>query len=709
MKKGVLYASITAIIVAMVGCSKYKVASFVMPSWDTQLSAPIFDRTYSLAEILQKDSVMVSNGDTTRLSSYPDNNLFYVQRVQEVQGIPVGATLSMQAIPSTPLTQGVSSFTIDSPDSISYVIPYPGGITKGQTAPVPAIPPTPENNLGPQAPFASYKSATISNGLLHITIANGYPATVHFSSGQVNILDANGNPLPIPLDSIQANSSFDTTLQLAGRVLTNNPTLSFTYSADSSSTPQTYQSDNLLSFNMGFTVLQVSQANAIVPSQAPVVIQNSIPLSEQDMVTSATIGSGYLYLSVTNHFNMSVYPVTVVINSLDSQNVPLTRQFTLSAAGSPGSSYTEPIDLSGYNLNMSDAYGNPTDSLRYTVTVGIPGSQGQFIDVDVANTIESSFSTSDIQFSSFSGVIHPKNTFTFASDTQQVDLGDFKMKFSGGITFLGDSTHLRFKVRSRGFPYFIHVSLTPMNSSLPNMVSPDSADTSVVVYPDQDNTVGLGRKFANAMNSFAINYGKIPDQFIITGYAKVNPLPQDIPPGVPYTPQTQPGSINDTDRIGITNTITLPLQVGILNAAFRDTTGSPVFDSTTSVRMGDVDSAKVYFDVNNGLPMTVLIKTSLLDTLTGMVTPLDSLAIPAAEVNQDGSVRLPTFQHNLLFLAGTQARAFASSRMIFLYQFLTPLGNPVGSQPVPFTETNTISLKVYGNFAFRVDKSLVGK
>ncbi|HQT91588.1 MAG TPA: hypothetical protein PL001_06125, partial [Candidatus Kryptobacter bacterium] len=145
------------------------------------------------------------------------------------------------------------------------------------------------------------------------------------------------------------------------------------------------------------------------------------------------------------------------------------------------------------------------------------------------------------------------------------------------------------------------------------------------------------------------------------------------------------------------------------NASFRDTTNKPVFDSTTSARMGDVDSAKVSFDVNNGLPMTVLIRASLLDTLTGAVTPLDSLSIPAADVNQDGSLRFPTFQHNPLVLTGTQAKSFASSRMIFLYQFFTPLGNPVGSQPVPFTKTNTISLKVYGNFAFKVDKSLVGK
>jgi hypothetical protein len=707
MKKGVLYASIVAVILAMVGCSKYKVASFVMPSWDTQLSAPIFDRTYSLGEILQKDSLLVSNGDTTLINTYPSTGLYYVQRTQEIQGIPVGTNLSMGAIPLTPMTQGLSSFSINSPDSIDYSIPYPGGVTKGQTAPVPAIPPTTENNLGPQAPFANYTSATISNGLLHVRISNGYPATVYFSNGAVNILDANGGPLPIPIDSLSANSTYDTTLQLAGRVLTNNPTLSFTYSSNGSGTAQTYQSDNLLSFNMGFTTLQVSQANAIIPSQSPVVLQQSLPLSEQDQISSATISSGSISLSLTNNFNMAVYPVTLVINSLDSQNVPFTRQLSLSAAGTPGSSYTETINLSGFTLNMSDAYGNPTDSLKFTVSVGIPGSQGQFVNVDVSNTIESSFSTSDLMFSSFTGIIHPKNTFTFASDTQKVDLGDFKSKFSGGITLLGDSTHLRFRIRSHGFPYFVHVSLTPMNSSLPNMASADSADTSIVIYPDQDNVVGLGARFAAALNSFAINYGKIPDEFIISGYAKVNPVAADVP--FAFTPQTQPGTLNDTDKINITNTITLPMQVGILNAAFRDTTSKPVFDSTASARMGDVDSARVSFDVNNGLPMSVFIRASLLDTLTGAVTPLDSLSIPAADVNQDGSLRFPTFQHNPLVLTGTQAKSFAGSRMIFLFQFFTPLGNPIGSQPVPFTKTNTISLKVYGNFAFKVGKDLAGK
>ncbi len=707
MKKGVLYASIMAVTLAMVGCSKYKVASFVMPSCNTQLSAPIFDRTYTLGEILQKDSLVVSNGDTTLINTYPSTGLYYVQRTQEIQGIPVGANLSMPAIPVTPMTQGLSSFSINSPDSIDYSIPYLGGVTKGQTATVPPIPSTTENNLGPQVPFGNYTSATISNGLLHVRISNGYPATVYFDSGSVNILDAHGNPLPIPLDSLKADSTFDTTLQLAGRVLTNNPTLSFTYSSNGSGTSQTYQSDNLLSFNMGFTTLEVSQANAIVPSQPPVVIQHGLPLTDNDQISSATISSGIISLNVTNQFNMAVAPVTLVINSLDSQSVPFTRQFSLSAAGSPGSSYAESINLSGFTLNMSDAYGNPSDSIRCTVTVGIPGSQGQFINIDVSNTIESSFSTSDIVFSSFTGIIHPKNIFSFASDTQRVDLGDFNSKFSGGITLLGDSTHLRFRIRSHGFPYFVHVSLTPMNSSLPNAVSSVSADTSLVIYPDQDNVIGLGARFANVLNSLAINYGKIPDEFIVSGYAKVNPVAADVP--FAFTPQTQPGTLDDTDKINITNTITLPMQVGILNASFRDTTNKPVFDSTTSARMGDVDSAKVSFDVNNGLPMTVFIRASLLDTLTGAVTPLDSLSIPAADVNQDGSVRFPTFQHNPLVLTGTQAKSFASSRMIFLFQFFTPLGNPVGSQPVPFTKTNSISLKVYGNFAFKVDKTLAGK
>jgi hypothetical protein len=708
MRKGLVVFAL--MFLAFWGCSKFKVANFVAPVWDTQFSMPIFDRTYTLGEILYKDSTLVLNGDTTYLQTYPNSNMYFLERSQEIKGIQIGTYLSMSAVPDVNVSGVLNSFTIDSPDSVHYSVPYPNGITQGQTLPVPAIPAThvengPDNDQG----FANYDSATISKGELSIKIHNGYPATVYFQGSEINLLDAHGGPLPIPLDSIQANDTYETTLSLEGRVLTNKPVISFTYSSDGVSGNQTYQSTSLLSFAMGFSELEVSHAHAIVPPQTPIEVDTSLVLSEGDMVTSAVISSGVLTVSMTNRFNMAVSPVTLVINSLlDPQGNPLTRQFHLSAAGTSGDMHDETIDLAGFTLNMADPFGNPSDSLRYTVTIGIPGSQGQFIDIDQSNSIETTFGMPNgLTFRSFTGQIHPKDAFPFASDTQRVDMGDFRSKFRGGITFLGDSTHFRFTIRKYGFPYFIHISLVPINtSSGASSTIPIAADT--VIYPQdllpagQENTLKLGRIFADALNEFARTYGKIPDAFVIEGYARVNPTAADVAPYFLYTPPTGVRTIHDTDKINITNTITLPLQVGI-----ADTNGAPAsfidtstVDSGLSAKLTKIDTASISFDVNNGLPLNVTILAELLDT-NNVVTPLDSIVIPAAEVASDGSVVSSTFHHSPVVLTADQAREFGNSRIIYTYHFLTALG----LQPVPFLKTNTISLKVYGTFKFRVDKN----
>ncbi len=690
MRKGIITFSIIVSLLAFFGgCSKFKVNSFVAPIWDTQFSAPLFDRTYTLGEILYKDS--------TYLYTTPPSNVFSIFTSQDIAGIPVAGNLEIASVPALNASQVLGNFTINSPDSIHYGIL--NKLPANTNGPVPQF--QTDTVISPRDAFSNYKSATISNGILQVVIHNGYPAPIYFENGSIYLLDANNNPLSIPIDTIQVNSTAVADLPLQGRQLTPNPQISFTYGSPGLPFPQTatYRYDTLLAISMAFSKLEVSSANAIVPSQKPITLTQAIPMAGGTEVKSANIKTGQLNLSFTNNFNMALSPVNLVISSLDSQNVPLKRQFNLSAGGT----YQEQINLSGWQLNMADNVGNPTDSIHYTLTAGIPGSNGLFVNVDSLNSVGATFSMSNLLFSLFTGVIHPKNTFAIAADTQKINLGDFASKLTGGITLVGDSTRLNLNIRSAGFPYLVHLTLQPF-SSVSSSQPGEVVDTTVVILPNQTNVVGIGASFAKSLNDFATTYNKIPDEFIISGSALVNPLPGDVP--FPYSGGNGVGTIADTDKINITNTISMPFDIGIINASYIDTTTKPLIgDSSTSAKMSEVDSGEVHFDITNGLPLQIKFIPQLIDTLDGSITTLDSVIVaPPTQYDNNGIVVSPIFSPNTVKITGDQARKFGRSFMRFNFSVITPKG----STPVPFAKNNTIQLKVYADLVFKVNKSLTG-
>lgn len=697
MKKGVLYASVIAIVFAIVGCSKYKVASFVMPSWDTQFSAPLFNRTYTLQEILHKDSVIVSGGDTTFLESSGSSGMFQLFKSQPVNDVTIGDNLKINGLNPTYVSQSPSDFALDSPPTIHYVETPAGLPSKGTTAPVPPIPAT-SADLSPDSPFQNFTSATISSGDLQVTIHNGYPATMNFPDS-LRVRNSSGAelfPVVIPGDSVPANGTVVVTQPLDGKTLPNNPNLFFTYSSPGSPTSQTYESDTLIGFSFDLLNIKVSSANAKIPPQPPVIRNKGMHLTDSNMVQSASLDSGFMSITVTNQFPFSA-PIHLVISSLrDQTGNPLTLDFTLDSAGTAGSTHKEDVPLQGYNLEMADANGNPTDTVRYTVTAEIPGSGGQFVDISTSDSVKSSFTISQLKFSAFKGVVHLSNPIKILPDTQTVSLGDFRDKFSGTITY-SDSTKLVMDLqKTGGYPWLVEIKFIPSSSTL-NLPPVDSAVVTGMVYPNQINIIRVGPALVSALNNYSSLRQVVPDRFVISGHVIVNPTYVE-------------GTIQKGDVMTGTAALTMPLDLGLKNAVYIDTTKTPVInDSSTAAKMENVDSGRVVFEINNGLPLRLAFITQLIDTTTGQVVgtlPADSIIIPAAtEFNSDGSVKYPVFSKNQVIISHDQAVELGRCYMRMGFRVLTPPDRAT----VFFTKNNSISIKAYANFAFKVDKNLVGK
>ncbi len=697
MKKGVTYAIFVALLLTMAGCSKYKVASFVMPTWNMQLSAPIFDRTYTLLQMISKDTVQVSNGDTTFLLPNSQTQVFTLIRSQNLNGVSVGNNLKIGAVPQTNVAQSPKDFSIANPPSIHYSAVNPSIVT-GSVPFVPAIPKQTQT-ITPADAFTNFKTATLSTGTLTITIHNGYPAPIIFENGLIYLVDAFGGyiHISVPKDSILGNQTVTLpAVSLAGRTLSDQPTVTFTDSSNGSSSAATIQSDTTISFSASMANVHVSSANAIVPPQPDIVIDSSIVIQDGNKVQTASIDTGSVSLTVRNNYNISI-PVSLSIPGLTKSGVSLTRNFTLSPKGTSGSVYATPISLNGYTLNMADpSTGAPSDSLKYSVTAQIPGSNGSYVGISTTDSITASFQLTGLQLSSFSGEVHLANAINIVPDTQKVDLGSFASKFNGAILF-GPGTTLQMRINSIGFPCEAHISLIPTSSEYLSLPPVDSAVVDTTIYPNRTNVITLGQSFVKALNAFSEAHRTIPDRFIISGYVLVNPGGTAI------------GSVKSTDMVTGSGTITMPLDLGIINAQYADTTKTAVItDSSTSAKLANVDSGNVVIEVWNGLPLQVTMMGQLIDTTTHAVLmnfPSDSIYIPAAQINPDGSVKDSVFSKNIVSLTATQARNLGNSYMRFFFRVVTP----PGATTVPFMKDNDISLRVYGNFALKVDKSLTGK
>ena len=519
MRKGTIVFPLFVSLLVLFGCSKFKVGSFVMPSWNMELDAPIFNRTYTLQEILWKDSTMVSNGDTTFIQSVGASQTFQLFRSQSINAVSVGNNLKISAVPTTYVSQSPSDFSIANPPPIHYASVIPG-IHTGSVPSVPAIP-AQSNNLTPVDAFTNFNNATFSSGNFTLALHNGYPAAINFVNG-LNLIDYFGKQvnIPVPGNSIAANTTV--TLQpfsLAGITLSNQPAISFTYSSNGPSNPATIQSDTVVTYSASLSNVRVSSANAIVPRQPDILINNSVVLVDSNKVSTASIANGTLSFFVTNNFAMNDSVYLQIAGLITSTGKAFADSFLLPAGGSIPKQYS----LANYTLNMADPVtGQPTDSLRYSVKATIPGSGGSLINISTSDSVNAQFSLTALQLNSFTGEVHLKDLVSIPPDTQKVSLSDFSSKFNGTITF-SPSTQLVLNVNSSGgFPTHAHIVLIPANTLYPSIYA-DSAVVDTVIYPGVNHVI-IGQKFVNVLNEFTATPPHVmPDEFIISGYVRDKP------------------------------------------------------------------------------------------------------------------------------------------------------------------------------------------
>ena len=316
------------------------------PTWTTNLTVPVVNRTYPMEEII---SMMDQEG----LIIDEDSNIIYTF-TEEIDTVTIDqVNLTIDDISVTPFSEQLGVVEIDAParDSVTVSLDEIAPLALGAGIPIPETTFTVTNNL---PALDGFTAADIVTGAVAVIIANDLGLTV--DSVVVKLLDAgNGDALvdsnmtaaPIP-----TGSSGTVPLSLDGKTVSNTLKIEatcFTGGGGPFLETAGLEITSILDFP---SQLSVSAAyDVTVPpltrdfSTATALQQGG----ETDLIHNATLDGGNLQLSIVNNSQLDA-SVTVSLPDLKQASLPFS---TLCDIG-PGIDTVLNINIAGYSLEPTD-------------------------------------------------------------------------------------------------------------------------------------------------------------------------------------------------------------------------------------------------------------------------------------------------------------------------------------------------------------------
>ncbi len=382
-----LFGLVVAVIfLTLAQCTVKKPES---PVWDTQLTVPLINRTYSMDDLIdridQDGIVMDSTGSIT--FSFSEDLDTVTLDSEEMSSSDISYSLSE--------TLGV--VTIDPPDGDVAVVPLAGIVglatsLPGDQAAVPAGGFAVVNVLSIASTFST---ATITNGTAEIYIENNLG--VDLDTVIVSLVDVNLGILAT--DTLEGGLPALTTdtvlLDLAGNEMTSSLRLESLCHTPGGLV--TSASTRYIESELAFpTQIQVVEAvTEVLPFTKEFASQ--VELGETDRIDTAILAGGNLNLQINNATNLDA-DLIIVIPDFELAGTPLTVTRTATADAVQNIA----IDLTGYKIVPSDR--TVPQILDITASADLPGSGTTKVLVTQNDSIAVTAGITNLEFGSVTGV-----------------------------------------------------------------------------------------------------------------------------------------------------------------------------------------------------------------------------------------------------------------------------------------------------------------
>jgi hypothetical protein len=691
MKRKILLLFGIPFFIFLSGCFE-KPSEPVLPTWDVDLTVPILDKTFTLGELVEKD--------TTYLKVGAGNQIYY-STSEKLDATKIGDNLKISDI-STSASTKLGNFEIKNPGTISASIKAydifpslssnlpPGNYIVPSNAPGQTV----TTNF---TAFDNFQQVTFDGGIIKVTVNNGLPVPLQFPNG---LAIYNSNDLTTPIltlfenATINANSELTATADLAGKTLPANLSLKVTVLSPGSGGQQVYLDVNQMFVTVSASLenLSIASASAKIPSQTePVVISDSFVLEpnepQPDLINEVNFKSGSMKIKVVNGIDLGLNGSITLYNFVrKSDNTPLQIPLNIGRKNSASNTLTFNLNLADYKL-----VGNLTNTVDYKVEVRTEDTGNEYRTVSKNDGLSAEITLQNIVIESISGKAKPRE---ISFEEQKIDLAglkDYREKFKGSIKFDDIQVEINL-VKTAQFTFDLNLKIKGVNTRTGKVDSIEiplaqrrfSGSTHRIVLNKSNSNI------VNFINSFASQ--ELPEYLIVTGSVFLNP-------------NYEVGRVSSSDSVYGSVSVSFPASVGISNAVFEDTSEVNELSDESKKEIDKTNYGKLFVEIENGLGVGVRFRAKILgvtmDSLLSIPKYNDFMINPAP-VGSDGFSTGTTRYINVIELNRDEIQKFKDMKFVRSFISIATANN---GGIVKFRTTDSLKVKIYGRVNYRVEIS----
>jgi hypothetical protein len=357
------------------------------PTWDTQFTLPLVNRTYGMVEIIDKI-------DQEGISIDADSGVIFSVS-EDIDTVLLDADELTTADLSYSLTEQLGPIDLAAPvvPPTTLLITQVGGLATY----LPGVVPATSFAITPNLPtISSLSSANVTSGAVYVVVDNDLGFEITAESVELWDLYFNHSlgyqtfSAPIPnggVDSVRYD--------LGGQTISNDFEVRITASTPGGTVLST--ADKSITTTVRFDGdITVSAATAEIPALSRSYFQ-AVELGESDLVYSATLSSGTVQLSITNLTNLSAN-LDVTLPDIIDNGQPLRLQPTVG----PSSTQVVTADLEGYDVQPADL--SVPQNIRVEIVAAMPGSGSQHVAISQSNQFLVTASLRDLTFGTVTGL-----------------------------------------------------------------------------------------------------------------------------------------------------------------------------------------------------------------------------------------------------------------------------------------------------------------
>ncbi|MGE5316159.1 MAG: hypothetical protein ACM3Q4_15805 [Acidobacteriota bacterium] len=700
-----------------------------MPTWQTQLSLPIVDRTYYFSELVAKDD---------KFETMVDGEIVY--RPSNVVNTPTA--VPMPTI--NPVTASVSSKLGTVPLDMPALPTVDLGVTELIGQAPPALPwmfgdATLSENVAVTSDTAAFDYIVFDNARMVVTLRNTMNFDVLFPSGiqLVNVFSDSDTAKVLAtfnFGEVKAGQTVVMNAPLSGSMMSSRMKLKFvmqTVGLNGTVLDPAGKMSAELRIDGGATDASATMRSA----KAKIEGNYSVPTTEGTFkvaddsiyICRAVFTKGGFDLRITNSVPVDI-AAGIQIKELVNRKTRQPFRLRLNGTGIEqdaviiprNTTFVQPVDLSEYEFISQETAGRdtlPTNGVHYALTLKTLNATDDKRVISVTDSISASIIPHTVNgrvqeygVSSFVGVINP--TSVAISEAIETNFGDVSDKFTADSIKTDNATIVLKLYSPVTYPADLNLKVTAWRDGVKglSMTIPGGngglngsyrvlpGDTARIVL--NKSTVTSGTTIDQFLNSF-IAGGKVrlPDRLVLEGAATIQPL--DVYKG---GRNGLVGSATDHDSIYSSVEFVFPMRIAVNNGAFKDTVE---FDNNMSdsdrKKLDLIENGKVTFEVENTFP----VEGDLNLTLMRSNAPGDSLLnltktpirIPAAQYQASGT-NIASKSYSYITLDKGDASKFRFARFSAV-RALMQTGN--NRQPVSFRATDKIRVKAFGTLSVTAD------